>query len=50
MKDLDKSWHDGLDEDGKEWTVKEIFALLMPWQVRVIRSVESNELQEINGI
>ena len=30
MKELDIHWHAGLDEDLKEKTVKEIFALLMP--------------------
>ena len=30
MRDLDQSWHSGMDEDLKEKTVEEIFALLIP--------------------
>ena len=30
IQELDASWHQGLDKDLKEKTVKEIFALLMP--------------------
>ena len=30
LKDLDKAWHGGMEEDLKEKTVEEIFALLLP--------------------
>jgi len=30
LKDLDKAWHEGMEEDLKEKTVEEIFALLLP--------------------
>ena len=30
MRDLDKAWREGMDEDLKEKTVAEIFALLLP--------------------
>ena len=30
LKDLDKDWHEGMEEDLKEKTVEEIFALLLP--------------------
>ena len=30
MKELDKAWHESMEEDLKEKTVEEIFALLLP--------------------